>query len=466
MSIPAKTTSSQKLSPRKEVEALPDLSEKLKERGLHEEYLKFREGYMRWRKGEAAGAKGELDHVVKRSENFMHWYSTVGAWNFRRTISFWSGALTTEGCLLFLWVSFFSEYGRTYVDLMYYLTKLPNLCGGTAFLFGIYMNYFELINMDSDLDTTKRNYLWCDWRALLKMDIELSSIIGAIVYLVGALMYSTAQISDCYDLDEGLKAYLVEWNFILGGFLFVVAGVCEMVINRVLTTLPDTFVWWVSVLDFLGGLSFWLSACPSVCPGGSADLVAGMGSLCYLAAGLLVLLMWRGEQYGNALIPVLNHVSRQDCTDIAVRKDEKTGICHIVATRSAENGGDGFSKLDDVLSPRLSRKGLLFLTIYVLVGVIQIVTSCGYLAQSSFLWKGGPKSREVLSHFVSDVCNIIMVHMVLILNTACIRMPKPSEQPYRALYIMVRGLSLILVANSVLALEVIFELDVDPLDAA
>eukprot|EP00931_Biecheleriopsis_adriatica_P117524 TRINITY_DN93030_c0_g1_i1.p1 TRINITY_DN93030_c0_g1~~TRINITY_DN93030_c0_g1_i1.p1 ORF type:complete len:1237 (+),score=253.42 TRINITY_DN93030_c0_g1_i1:23-3733(+) len=39
---------------------LPDLTERLKEAGLHSKYLAWREGYMRWRQGDARGSHGEL----------------------------------------------------------------------------------------------------------------------------------------------------------------------------------------------------------------------------------------------------------------------------------------------------------------------------------------------------------------------------------------------------------------------
>jgi len=40
--------------------ALPDLTERLKEAGMYEQYTEWREGYMRWRKKEGQGARGEI----------------------------------------------------------------------------------------------------------------------------------------------------------------------------------------------------------------------------------------------------------------------------------------------------------------------------------------------------------------------------------------------------------------------
>ncbi|CAE7941329.1 unnamed protein product [Symbiodinium sp. KB8] len=43
-----------------EAAQLPDLTERLKEQGQYEKYIKWREGYMQWRSGGLSGSKGEV----------------------------------------------------------------------------------------------------------------------------------------------------------------------------------------------------------------------------------------------------------------------------------------------------------------------------------------------------------------------------------------------------------------------
>jgi len=44
---------------------LPDLSQRLKDCGVYEDYLKWQQGYRRWRSGSAQGAQGEVGNVGK-----------------------------------------------------------------------------------------------------------------------------------------------------------------------------------------------------------------------------------------------------------------------------------------------------------------------------------------------------------------------------------------------------------------
>lgn len=90
------------------------------------------------------------------------------------------------GCLLFLWIPVVETYGIGAESKRFELTKVPNLVGGTLFLAGIYLAYFELINMDSEgIDAGHYNFLWCPWRTLERLGIHYASWLGALGYLLG-----------------------------------------------------------------------------------------------------------------------------------------------------------------------------------------------------------------------------------------------------------------------------------------
>jgi len=430
-------------------EGLPDLTSRLQEYGVYGEYVEYRDGYMRWRQGLAKGAKGEntADDHEKRSAQFQHWYPTVKTFNFRRTIAFWGAVTCAEGCLLFLWISYVSTYGNFSDKMLYELTKVPNLVGGTFFLAGIYLAYFELINIDSaNINASKFNFVWCDLKVLKGFEIETASFLGSLQYMIGALFYTLSQISDFWDWGTAWHACLIEWPLIVGGFLFFGAGICELVVNRVFTRWPTAYVWWAAVFNCYGGLTFWLSACPSVCPGDSATVVGASGTVAYLVAAILTLLMWRGEQFGGAMIPALNRAVE---VPVTVRRDPKTGLMQIIPSSMVKK-----SEVEDALNPRLSWRGVVFLNVYVVIGAAQVIACCSCLDHRRDFWNNPERFRRFLSVFLSSLVNIIIVHMVLVLNSATVTMPKRGDEPYRSLAIAMRLLSIIVLLNTLMTLEV------------
>eukprot|EP00441_Pelagodinium_beii_P044558 CAMPEP_0197620166 /NCGR_PEP_ID=MMETSP1338-20131121/1029_1 /TAXON_ID=43686 ORGANISM="Pelagodinium beii, Strain RCC1491" /NCGR_SAMPLE_ID=MMETSP1338 /ASSEMBLY_ACC=CAM_ASM_000754 /LENGTH=387 /DNA_ID=CAMNT_0043189265 /DNA_START=39 /DNA_END=1202 /DNA_ORIENTATION=+ len=45
---------------------LPDLTDRLKEQGMYEDYLKWQQSYKKWRKGGVRGSQGELEHITPK----------------------------------------------------------------------------------------------------------------------------------------------------------------------------------------------------------------------------------------------------------------------------------------------------------------------------------------------------------------------------------------------------------------
>jgi len=274
----------------------------------------------------------------------------------------------------------------------------------------------------------------------------------------GALCYTVSQVAGFCSLAEEMKDYLVEWPLVVGGFLFFVGGFCELIINDVHKSLPTTLVWWVSSCNFIGGVTFWLSACPCVFAGDTAAYVGLFGDCMYMTAAILAMLMWRGEQFGGAIIPALNKIQRDDCS-LRVQVDASTGVSHIVASRPAEPGGrldarDG-ALLEDVLNPKLSVRSIIFIQVFVLIGFVQEVVCC--LCMHVLCEQEGYSAifRRHLNVFLTSFTNVVMVHMILVVYAACVTVP--NEEPYRTLFIMVRFASIIVLANTVLTVQVVWE---------
>eukprot|EP00929_Paragymnodinium_shiwhaense_P005466 TRINITY_DN10748_c0_g1_i1.p1 TRINITY_DN10748_c0_g1~~TRINITY_DN10748_c0_g1_i1.p1 ORF type:complete len:528 (+),score=84.99 TRINITY_DN10748_c0_g1_i1:68-1651(+) len=472
------------------VSDLPDLTDKLKEQGIYAEYIEWRDNYMKWRKGEASGAKGEntiqeqgiyaeyiewRDNYMKwrkgeasgakgentiqahlnRGTEFEHWYPTVKTFNFRRTLAFWTGVMTCEGCLLFLWTSYTAMY-YSESPLVQYIVKVPTLYGGTAFLVGIYLTYFELINMNSDVDAKEINYLWCDWKALTSIGIEVASIMGSLMYLVGALLYTVSQVSDCFFVEGELREYLFDWPLIVGGFLFFTGGLCELKVNNVFCTPPTSLVWWAAVLNTFGGLCFWLAVCPRVVPPAQSMDVFIVGSALYLVSANFLLLMWRGEQFGGTLIPAINKAQRDTGGAIVVRNDPTTGVSHIVTGMGKEHE----NALENVLHPKLSWRGLFFLNVYTFIASVQTVACFLHLSEVQTVFfqnRSGPAVRQFVNIVISEICWIVMAHMVLVFNSASVRMPSRDQQPYHALLVWMRIISIVVLMNSLLFVMCFFD---------
>merc|ERR1712176_249775 len=201
-----------------------------------------------------------------------------------------------------------------------------------------------------------------------------------------------ALTADLFELSELQARNLVEWPFVFGGVLFFVGGCCEVWHNKCFGRFPITAVWWVSVLNALGGLAFWLSACPTFVQGTSATAVSASGVIAYYGASVLSLFMWRGEQFGLALIPELNHVSRDTGAHIEVRRDPVTGVAHVAAkiprSPSAYSPTTPFSpaanvveNFQEIIKPKISLWQLAVVNVFIMFGALQILSCCASLCR-------------------------------------------------------------------------------------
>lgn len=469
---------------KRSVDDLHDFTAEFIERGYHAEYASWRDGYLKWRKGDHRGAKGENDdrtHARNIKDTFEYWYPTVSSFTFRRSCSYWTTVMYIEGCLLFLWEPLFGMcWPGASERMLYYMAKLPTVFGTTLFGVGIYMGYLELINMDTDTSESRMNLLWCDWQSLLRLLWEdegneeseceneeqsdqvgdrmrwyqpVSSIVGWISYLIGAVLYQVANTANMFPLSEATNSLIVEWPLVFGGFCFLLGGICEITHNRVWANLPNTFVWWTSLLNFIGGADFWLSACPNIV-GEHATFIGVKGTVIYLVGSICSLCMWRGEQFGLALISNLNRVQRNSGTQIALRKDKSSGVTQVVPVSAQEKGS--LELMDKVVSPALSWRGLLFVVMCVLCGTSQLLNLCEIMAAPwEFERSVKTTARHIASECISSLVSVVGVHMVILLNSVNVRIPK--EQPYHVLTKMMRLLLAMITFQSILKNDTFLE---------
>ncbi|CAK9080171.1 Copia protein, partial [Durusdinium trenchii] len=470
---------------RRPVDDLHDFTKEFIERGYHAEYCNWRDSYLKWRQGDSKGAKGEnveSTHIKNRMSTFEYWYPTVSAYNFRRTCAYWIGVLFVEGCLFFLWQPLFEYYWAHPPERMeFWIAKMPILMGTTIFGAGIYMGYVELINMDTDTSLTRPNFFWCDWKGLYRLlqqreegesdrgDAEsdsdssssevywyqpLSSIAGWLIYVAGAILYQVANVADMFDLEEDQHDYLVGWPLVFGGLSFFLGGCCELIHNRCWATAPNTFVWWSSVCNFVGGIGFWFCACPGIFTG-YTTLIGVQGTVLYLIGAILGLCMWRTEQFGLSLISNLNRVHRVGGTQIAVRTEKTTGVSQVVPISRAASSPNQAFKLDDVdnvLEDKLSWRGLSFVVMCTLWGSSSLL---GVLTVPAAPWEYESTSRTLRRHLISQemtsIAHAIGAHLIILLNSVSVHVP--SEEPYRLLTLAMRLLVMVMTTQAVMSVS-------------
>jgi len=459
---PAQQLSDAMRKEKEAVEKLEDLTGRLQEHGLYDKFLAHREGNRRWRAGKESGAKGEptARAISEQETEFVKLNPTVSTFTFRRTLAFWIAACYIEGCLLFLWSPLFSLCSSDRTQLRYSLTKGPTFVGGTFFGIGIYLSYLELINLHTDIDNSRVRRLIFNWESMSDGgEVSVWSLVGSILYLVGACCYTLDQISDFQQLTPLQEEYLLEWPLIFGGFCFFLGGCCELVINRSWSPRLTELVWWVSMLNFIGGFCFWTSACPSICPDMIGLTVGEVGTVFYLFAAVMSLFMWQGEQFGGAIMPMLNRALREG-GQLRVMKDPQSGVSRIIAaTTEASSDSDTESRKDlsDVLNPRLSCRTIVFLCLYLVMGAVQVLSSCMTLADlSNDISRGQGDLWESLNNFITNIGNFTIVVMFLVLSSACVQMPQ--DEPFHTLVWMLRFMGVILLAQSILTLHVQLEL--------
>ena len=98
----------------------------------------------------------------------------------------------------------------------------------------------------------------------------------------------------------------------MGSICFALGGFFECYHNSVHKCRINTAVWWISVLNCLGGFLFLLAATSGMlgAEGTTEQWIVNfpylIGSIFFMFGAMLALYMWKGEHYGLALISEIN----------------------------------------------------------------------------------------------------------------------------------------------------------------
>lgn len=333
-------------------------------------------------------------------------------------------------------------------------------------------------------------------------------------------------------LKMSMKDLLVAYPYVLGGVFFSLGGAFQVLLNREYWRWKNfkfsSPLFWLTFCNFWGGICFLLSSTPGLLEKGLSSLnllnldkffletlsslnssslnnpnggensifiaacIGGLGDFLYWFSGLCGLLMWRSEQFGGAMLPILNDMNA--LRETFVEKDYVTGVYRF--TESDEQRDVYESTLPDdvvekksskrkplaaVLRPRLTPRSLLFINIAFLVIVIYWVTACTCLYEffhvsivlqkkstlsfGPFEWhmrksveveKFAELERQQLANTaITALVNLVWAHAFVLYQSAQAQIP--SAQPFHTLMLAVRGGGLLLLSNSLLLLKLLLE---------
>jgi len=264
-----------------------------------------------------------------------------------------------------------------------------------------------------------------------KYDVKWAAIVGSLSYFIGASFFqvsATAELLGC--VSQSCSPFLTVWPTRLGGALFVLGGVCEVLVNRTWASKPRTLVSWVVLCNCVGDVLFFWSTLPGLTEYASQMCVFA-GVVAFLIGSVVSLAMWKVGQFGYALLSQLNTVARESGVSI-IRLSDNAIIVPDSGRHSWAPGG-------------MSVGGIIF---------ILICTCCGTwsLIDLSIVDKHPPTQIRDVTLSVCFMLNVVFTHMVLIL---CSTMHKtPEVQPYRCLVIVLRYVMVVMLLNGVYTLSI------------
>lgn len=422
---------------------LPDLTKKLVQAGIYEEYVEYRDNYRKWRKGGHHGARGEVSDVVKHAEQKDHakfeaWFPTPQKFHFFFTASYWGAILSLEGSLFFTLSSALLYVRQS--DKVMLLMGWCNLLGGSIFCASVYCFYLQLIN----LQDAERVYLFPSfqhWSTLLQR-VRWDSLMGTMTYVVSSLVYQVV----CFLVvlpDLGLPKKTIPLLSCLGGFGFMIGGFCE--VSHTLLGSHGHGIGLSSVvalLNCLGGIGFFL--------GGAAELVAHhysafihfnylLGSALYSVASAFLLVMWECNDFGGSLLDQLNHSictgnvvnikpEGQEGMRVSVDRQKSISVSGAVPVSPSRRLFEGcLSNLTafsagEAHKTKLSLRGALSLCVYAWL----FVCTCVNFVSGILLL---PSGRHTLSDVAMVFIWLLAVKLILVVHSAIATVP--NEQPYR-----------------------------------
>jgi len=372
------------------------------------------------------------------------YYPTHRKFMWHHTASYWTAVLFVQGSLLF---SYNAAVGVFHKELDWrpetraVMQKWPNFFGGIMFMTGAYCSYLNLINMKKE-PGEPIEYFLANWQKVRQNHSEVSSRVGTMAYFFGANIFQIGCIFAFFELQPIAQYVLVAVPNTVGSMCFVLGGICEVVHNGVFHpchdgSTPCDLVWWVAILNTIGGINFLLGSSPGILKfkGESANYFCELnyliGSVIFLAASWFTLLMWRANGFGLALIKQLNEAITAGSARVAQRRGQHTIEVDLHPDRHAEAAEDGAENT-------FSLRGATFIGLYCWLSCVAILNVlCDYLWATHSLRMHGMR-------YLSQVCTQVLVAagamLVLALHSTVTSVPK--EEPYRAVVIISRAVLL------------------------
>jgi len=453
-----------------DIEALPDLTEKIIEHGMYAEYMEYRRGYMEWRKGGAKGAQGELNvEAVKNTSaddpyKFEMWYPTPDVFMWRFTTAYWTAVLFLQGSILFTFnagvgvcsgMSVFNQHLHWLPSDMRTMTTWPNAIGGMLFVVGAYFSYLQFINVSTDR-TESMAYFIGNWEGVMSK-VTKESAIGTLSYFLGASLFQVGCFACLVpDLSRTAEICLVILPNFLGSLGFCVGAICEVNHNQLFREGGATWdqpVWWAALADLVGGFLFLTGCMPDiVAPSWTGedkrffvDLTFFIGSALFCFSSALLIVMWRANDFGLTLLNQLNHAIKAKGVVSLAPAPGPTGEVGIrvqlPATSEALQGTHPV-KEDEQNEQNFSTRTVMYIIVYCYFFCIAIIdTICKQL------WHYHSYRPHTLRHFTDiaiQVFVVLVIMLVLLLHSAVTDVP--GHEPYR--FIMIAGRTL-LVAGAI-----------------
>uniref|UniRef100_A0A7S1AS03 Uncharacterized protein n=1 Tax=Noctiluca scintillans TaxID=2966 RepID=A0A7S1AS03_NOCSC len=441
---------------------LPDLTDRLVDNGLYEEYMEYRRRYLNWRRGGAKGAEGEVVNIVPSVEQpatplFEFWYPTMGIFKWRYTRAYWESVTFTIGAVLFTHAAAVGTFGSTLGKMwpsgaVYVLQTWSNLIGGWFFVVGTYAGYQQLINLTESEEETVCYFWPTSWRKVLNLT-EVSSAVGVISYFVGASSFQVGGTLLLWQdsFSEVCHKIVIDVPMMIGCVGFVTGGVCEILHNRVFRDDGPRFLSFVGigpVLNFFGGFTFVLGALPGVTVYSWwislpiwGDVNYLTGSFLYLVTSVIKVMLWRSHNLGLLLFKQLNTaIMNGGRVNYRVGTGERHG--HIGVSLMMPTSLQSPSPLPETdLSNHtagFSLRGIVFIGVYMWFFCITII---------NLFWKWVQylHSETSFSTYLSDSFTelfiVLGMGLVLVIHSAVTAVPK--QQPFRFVMVCCRAISVI-----------------------
>lgn len=472
--------------------SLVDLTNRLRELGVEGDYLRYRRQYRKWRARTATDRRnlrtgedgaGEAADPYK----FEFWYPTPAIFKWRFTAAYWTAILFVLGSLLFTYsagIGCLTKTLRWSHQSQTMMTTWPNFIGGVSFVLGAYCGYVQLINLPTD-DNDRLVFFKVNWRTVLQR-AETVSAVGTLAYFVGALLFQVGATLAVlpFELDHTGAVLLDGIPNTIGSALFVAGGACELLHNRMFRAGGATCreaVWWASILNTIGSVFFLSGSAPGVIFSYVdldesamelkrmwADVTFFAGSLLFVFSSVLLIVMWRCDDFGLTLLRQLNHAIRAGAVvalqapaspaqtraiagadgrsghgvhgDLGSRAADAAQIAVRVELSQASGAAEA-SPLEVQSKPKFSLRGTFFVFVYtwfIFVAIVDVL--CKQLWYSNAC----ETSRHLLRHvaeIVTQVFLVLGILLVLALHSVMTRVP--AEQPYRAAVLGCRLLGLV-----------------------